>query len=192
VLLSMKLGWTGWTMVASAWPDPRFMFPPADRQRARLLRRETSMSEKATGDHSRRSRRPGNPQLLATRPLPHLGGAVEQLKIHFERYEEALCKQSLRRESTKNKPLTSKPTKVRAKALGSGVATVLAVTSNRTLSKSIWRPSPVSSMPRNPPGTVAPVAQVRVMSANVPAVIEPFELDPEVQKTLEPSRRFSE
>jgi len=47
-------------------------------------------------------------------------------------------------------------------------------------------------MPRNPAGTVAPVAQVRVTSANVPEVIEPFEVAPEVQKTLEPSSRFSE
>jgi hypothetical protein len=79
-------------MVASAWPDPLLMFPLADRQLARLLRRETSMSEKATGNHSRRSRRPGNLQLSVTRPLPHLGGSVEQLKIHSERYEDTLCK----------------------------------------------------------------------------------------------------
>jgi hypothetical protein len=92
VLVSMKLGWTGWTMVASAWPDPLLMFPLAERQLARLLGRETSMSEKATGDHSRPSRRPGNLQLSVTRPLPHLDGAVEQLKIHSERYEEAHCK----------------------------------------------------------------------------------------------------
>ncbi len=32
MLVSMKLGWTGWTMVASAWPDPLLMFPLADRQ----------------------------------------------------------------------------------------------------------------------------------------------------------------
>ncbi len=32
----------------------------------------------------------GNLQLSAA--LPHLGGAVEQLKIHSERYEDALCK----------------------------------------------------------------------------------------------------
>ena len=74
MLVSMKLGRT---MVASAWPDPLLMFPLADR--------ETSRSEKATGDQSRRSRRPGNLQLSVTRPLPHLGGAVEQLKIHSER-----------------------------------------------------------------------------------------------------------
>jgi hypothetical protein len=48
------------------------------------------MSEKS--DHIRRSRRPGILQLSVTRPLPHLGGAVEQLKIHSERYEEAHCK----------------------------------------------------------------------------------------------------
>ena len=29
MLVSMKLGWT---MVASAWPDPLLMFPLADRQ----------------------------------------------------------------------------------------------------------------------------------------------------------------
>jgi len=103
--------------------------PLADRQLARLLRPGTSRSEKPTGDHSRRSRRPGNLQLSVTRPLPHLGGSVEQLRIYCERYEDALCKWCLRRESTKNKPLTSKPTEVRAKALGSGVDTVLVVTS---------------------------------------------------------------
>jgi hypothetical protein len=55
VLLSVKLGWT---MVASAWPDPLFMFPLADRQLARLLRRANVREREGyQGDHSRRSRR---------------------------------------------------------------------------------------------------------------------------------------
>ena len=52
------------------------------------------------------------------------------LQLRSERYEEALCKYRLRREPMKSRPPMNKPTNVRAKTPGSGVDTVLVVTSN--------------------------------------------------------------
>jgi hypothetical protein len=50
--------------------------------------------------------------------------------MFLEGYEDALCKYCIRRERRKSTPPTNKPSNVRAKALGSGVATVLVVTFN--------------------------------------------------------------
>ena len=52
------------------------------------------------------------------------------LRLRSERYEDALCKYRLRRERMKSRPPMNKPTNVRAKTLGSGVDTVLVVTSH--------------------------------------------------------------